>query len=210
MRRHLRDRGVGVLVLAACVLVQGCAGSETLRVDVLSQKGSVQPPRAEPIPVVAGVRIGLIDGEVSSVDRSTMVGNLVAKLNEANMFQQVVFPAPEDAVIKLNIGAKTRYYRGDGVALVGKVFLCVLSLGMVCLPNSSEYEYRVAVRAVKGPMDEAIGRYVGVGRSRVTFSVSKREDAGREGWQRAATSAYDELIGHMRADETKFLDGVSP
>jgi hypothetical protein len=96
------------------------------------------------------------------------------------------------------------------VALIGKVFLCVFSLGIVCLPGSSEYEYRVSVRAVKGPTEEAVGRYVGVGRSRVTFSAPNREDADREGWRQAATSAYDELIGHLRADEAKFLAGAGP
>jgi hypothetical protein len=93
---------------------------------------------------------------------------------------------------------------------MGNIVLCLLSLGIVCLPSTSEYEYRVSVRAVKGPTDEAVGRYVGVGRSRVTSSVSNREDAEREGWRQAATSAYDELIGHMRADEAKYLAGAGP
>jgi hypothetical protein len=204
------NSSVGLAVLLGCAVIQGCTGSGALRVDVLSQQGSVHPPREEPIPVVVGVRVGLIDGEVYSADRDVMVSNLVAKLSEANMFEKVAFPAPDDAAFHLYVGAKTRYYRDSGVALAGRIVLCVLSLGLLCQPGPSEYEYRVEVRAVKGPTDEAVGRYVGVGRSRVTFSVSNRDDADRAGWQKAATSAHDELIGHMRADEAKFLPGAGP
>jgi len=176
---------------------------------MLSQKGSALPPRETPLPVIVGVRIGLVDGEISSVDRKAMVGNLVAKLSEANVFQKVMFPSPEDADLMLDVGAKVQHYPPSrGLSMIGNILVCGFSVMLMCPQGSSEYEYTVSVRAVMGPTNEEINRYLAVGRSRVTYSGLNGEDAHREAWRLAVTSAYDQLITQMREDEGKFQVGA--
>src|SRR3990170_109445 len=203
------NRYLAVVFVASLALVQGCMAMGVSRVEVLSQQETIVSPRQDPLPLLVVIRIGLVEGEINSINQGYLVGNLVAKLSEGNLFRQVIYPAFGVENMVLEIGGTMVYHPpSNAVMMIGNIFLCSLTLTIVCPHISSDYDYTLSARTVRRTTNEEISRYLVVGKSRVASRWASRDDTDQEGWRAAATSAYDQLIALMRADEEKFLSGA--
>jgi hypothetical protein len=199
--------------LAVCLIfLQGCLAM-TYRASVISGDSGVVDPSAESLPLVVGVKAGTVDGEFNAVDERYMISHFVAKLSAANLFQQITYPTSGHEDIIFEIGGKSMLRRSYNPLMIGNILLCAFTLYLVCFPISAEYDYTVAVRAFTQPDDEEIGRYRVTGTSRITYGLLQAQGVrviNTDGWQLATTSAYDQLVARMRADEAAYRRRVKP
>jgi hypothetical protein len=199
------------LTVACMVPLVGCMATGVHRVEVLSFHGDLAPPRAAALPLVAGIRIGTVNGEVNSANEQYMINNFAARLSAANLFRQITHPTSGRENIMLEIGGKTMVHRPrSGPLLIGNALLCGFTLMLLCLPLTSTYEFTVDVRALTWPASEEINRYGATGASRVTYGAMTPEAPHTEGWRAAVTSTFDQIINQMAADEAKYLLKAPP
>lgn len=214
MRRRCRagEWIIRASLVACLILVQGCLAM-IYRPVVLSDNSGAGAPSAVPLPLVVGVKVGTMDGEINGLDERYMLSQFVAKLSAANLFQQITYPTAGREDVMLEIGGKSMIKRPYTPLMVGNVLLCTFTLYLVCFPFSAEYDYTVAVRAVAQADDEEIGRYRATGSSRITFGFFQsggRDSVNIEGWRLAVTSAYDQLVARIRSDEAGYQRLVKP
>jgi hypothetical protein len=201
-------------MLVFVVLLQGCMTVGVYQVKVLSYKGGVMAPRAEPLPLVAGVRIDGVDkkGEPiqpHSYSERNLLGSLTAELSSANLFRQVTYPTSGGEEIMFAVSTiGNRHGPLETLLSVPHVFVCAVTVLILCPPASATYEYNIAVRALKLSENEEMASYAATGKSRTRYGIFSSSDADHVGWHAAATSAFDDLMRQIRQDETGWLVGV--
>jgi hypothetical protein len=197
---------------AGLIVLQGCMAM-IYRADVLSDNGGAGEPAAVPLPLVAGVRVGTVDGEFNGINEHSLISDFVAALSAANLFQQITYPTTDHEDVMFEIGGKFMIKRPYAPLMVADAILCGFTLYLICFPNSVEYDYTVAVRAVAQNDDEVIGRYRATGISRITYGilqVGEPESVEVEGWQLAVTSAENQLVAKIRSDEAEYRRWIKP
>lgn len=243
---HVPFSGVPSLLFACLLLtllLQGCMTEGVYQVKVLSYTGGVIPPRAAPLPLVAGVRIDADKDEtqnetqdatkgaaqdeaqdeakeeakeeantaqpVSPVERFVL-GSLAAELSAANLFRQVTYPMSggEDVMFKVTTWGRRQGPTSNPPLVVAQVFICTVTVLILCPPVSATYEYNIMVRAVKQPENQDMGWHLARGKSRTRYGIFSSNEADVVGWQAAATSAFDETMSVIRMDETGWFVGA--
>jgi hypothetical protein len=158
--------------------------------------------------VVAGARLGLVNGQVSYMDEESLIKAFAIKLNEARLFRTVNYPITGDEQVVLEIGADDSVEGPVKVKEFTKGLLCAVTLLLVCLPMSEEYEFMLEVRAIHWPAGPEINRYQATGKSRVTYRITDSENiAFYEARRTAVSAAYNKIINRMIEDRTKYLSG---
>lgn len=199
-----------LLLITCLVLMPGCLAMGVSQVSVLSRNETVMSTRREPLPLVAGVRVGLVNGQASAVNEQVALLDFVAKLSDAGIFQRVHYPASGLEDIMFEVGGKTIYQADlNPLSFLG-IIVCGGTLFIVCPRLSSSYEYIVHVRVLQPRVNMEINRYTAVGKRRVTFGLFSVNDAHPEGWRAAITSAYDQIIVLIRGDEANYVARVDP
>jgi hypothetical protein len=193
---------MAVLGLAVLVL-QGCFTGIT-SLDILSGHASIDAEEEEPVPVLVGTRLGLVNGQVSSYGERFLTETLIAKLLEGRVFLSLNHPMTGNENIVLEIGG-TGGSSGVGAdSLSFKTVLCGATLLLVCLPYTREYEFHLEVRAVSWPEGKVINRYVSTGKTRVEYRAESEQQAETEAKNLAITAAYNEVINLIKRDREQF------
>jgi hypothetical protein len=191
-------------LLLATVLLAGCMAG--LKVE--SNDEALAGHDAMPRDVTAGARLGLVDGRVSVINEDYLIKAFILKLNDAGLFRNVNYPITGKERVIFEIGGDSSVHGPGQAAEVTKVFVCSLTLLIVCVPMSEEYEFRLDVRAIYWPSGPEINRYHATGKSRVRYGITSREDSARSEAERAAmTAAYDRIINQLIKDRPKYLSG---
>jgi hypothetical protein len=227
-RSILRPPFSAFVLLLPLALLQGCMTVGVYQVKALSFTGGVIPPRAEPLPVVAGVRIAsntntntnaAAKGDANdhtdepapalSPAERFVLGSFTAELSAANLFRQVTYPTlgGEDIIFEVTTWGR-RQGPLESFSAVPYAFVCTVTVLVLCPPVSAIYEYDILVHAEREPDHIGLGSYLARGKSRTRYGIFSSDEADTVGWQAAVTSAFDELMNAIRRDENGWLVGV--
>lgn len=195
-------------VLLTAVLLTGCITG----LVVESNDEPLTRPDAAWRDVTVGARLGLVNGRVSVIDEAALIKAFSIKLKDARLFRTVNYPLTGEERVVFEVGGDASVEGpGQGVAKVAKSLVCGLTMLIVCVPMSHEYEFRLDVRAVYWPSGPEINRYRATGKSRVRYGITSSEDSARYEAERAAmTAAYNHVLNRMMEDRSKFLSGPPP
>jgi hypothetical protein len=190
--------GLAVLVLQGCIT--GITGPE-----ILSGHDAIDAEELGPVPVLVGTRLGLVNGQVSSYTERFLTETLIAKLLEGRVFQTLNYPLTGNENVVLEIGGTGAFSPGAGAdSFSFKNLLCGVTLLLVCLPYTREYEFQLEIRAVSWPEGKAINRYQSTGKTRVEYRMQSEAQAKADAKNLAITAAYNEVINQIKHDRERY------
>jgi hypothetical protein len=82
--------------------------------------------------------------------------------------------------------------------------LCGITLMLVCLPYTREYEFQLDVKAVAWPGGKVINRYQSTGKTRVEYRAQSEDQAQTDAKNLAITAAYNEVINQIKRDRERY------
>jgi len=188
----------------AVVALQGCLTGIT-GPELLSGHDTIDADDMEPVPVLVGTRLGLVNGQVSSYSERFLIETLIAKLLEGRVFLTLNYPLTGNENVVLEIGGTGAFAPGASADSVSfKSMLCGITLMLVCLPYTKEYEFQLEVRAVSWPEGKAINRYWSTGKTRVEYRAQSEDQAQTDAKNLAITAAYNEVINQIKHDRERY------
>lgn len=167
---HSPDSGRWISLLTIgffCIVFQGCV-SGMFHPILLSGDQTVLPSDTKAYDIMAGARLGLVDGQVTMRPERFIVGSFVTKLNDAGIFRHVNYPIAGNEAVLFEVGGYDPPQQAYDLKSVLKALLCGGTLFLACPHVSRDYEFTVNVRALSWPD----GKEINPGTQRKERSVS--------------------------------------
>jgi hypothetical protein len=197
-------RWVWAGAVVSALLLQGCPAGFA-QVKLLSESPAVMPEDDGLHDMIAGVRLGVIDGRASQYLEQYLAREFSKKMGEEKVFKQVHYPIEGNESVIFEVGA-TSPRRNVGTAdHEAKVVLCAVTLFLACFPVTQQYDFDLEVRAIGWPVGTPIGRYRSNGRVQVEFGLMRELEAKKKGPDEAMMSAFNQVINGIIQDRAKYL-----